>query len=484
MFKRDQSHIYRFWRSAAQLLFGVVVLALLTYVCFQFQANSTTVALLYLIVIVVVSLTSSFIPAAFVSIVAYICLDTFFTAPLFRPAMREPLDVVAPVAFLTTSFVITRLMSRVRKSFQEIQALKDQLRLAIDTIPGLVWSALPDGSAEFLNQRWLEYTGLSLKEGLDWGGKVAVHPDDLARFMDEWGAALAEGKPLETEARLRRADGEYRWLLIRAVPLREETGKIVKWYGTSADVEDLKRAEEALNKSHAELAHVTRVMTMGELAASIAHEVNQPLSAIVNNGSACLRWLNGAAPDLDEAREAARRIVRDGNRAGEVITRIRALLRKTDAEKARLDINQTIREVVKLTRNEAARKGVTLRMDLAADLPPVLGDRVQLQQVILNLVMNGVEAMASTPGRPRELLIHSRPYESDKALIAVQDSGVGLDGQDLEKIFDAFYTTKPQGMGMGLAISRSIVEDHGGRIWVAPNDGPGATFQFTLLKYQ
>jgi PAS domain S-box-containing protein len=493
MLKRDQMRIfaqmnhnqtYGFWRSAAQCLFGAIVLALLTYVCFRLQVNPTTVALLYLIVIVLVSLTSGFIPAAFVSIVAYVCLDSFFTAPLFHLAMSEPLDIVAPVAFLTTAFVITRLMSKVRISFQEIQALKDQLRLVIDTIPGLVWSALPDGSAEFLNQRWLEYAGLSIKEGLDWGGKVAVHPEDLARFMDEWRAALAEGKPLETEARLRRADGEYRWLLIRAVPLRDEAGKIVKWYGTSTDVEDLKRAEEALSKSQAELAHVTRVTTMGELAASIAHEVNQPLSAIVNNGSACLRWLDGVAPNLDEAREAARRIIRDGNRAGEVTTRIRALLRKTDKEKARLDINQTIQEVVMLARNEAARKGVTLRMDLAADLPPVLGDRVQLQQVILNLVMNGVEAMASALARPRELLIHSRQYESDKALVAVRDSGVGLDGQDLEKIFDAFYTTKPQGMGMGLAISRSIVEDHGGRLWAAPNDGPGATFQFTLLKHK
>src|SRR5262249_54476743 len=338
-----------------------------------------------------------------VSIIAYICLDSFFTEPLFHIAMKEPLDVVAPIAFLTTSLVITRLMSRVRKSFQEIQALKDQLRLVIDTIPGLVWSALPDGSAEFLNQRWLEYTGLTLKEGLDWGGKVAVHTEDLARFMDRWRAALAEGKPLETEARLRRADGEYRWLLIRAVPLRDETGKIVKWYGTSTDVEDLKRAEEALSKSQAELAHVTRVTTMGELAASIAHEVNQPLSAIVNNGSACLRWLNGAAPDLDEAREAARRIIRDRNPAGQGTPRIRSRLRKTGAEKARLDINQTIREVIKLTRNEAARKGVAIRMELAAGLPPVLGDRVQLQQVILNLVMNGVEAMASAPNLPREL---------------------------------------------------------------------------------
>jgi len=484
MFKRDQRHIHGFWRSAAQCLLGAGALALLTYVCFRLQVNPTAVALLYLIVIVLVSLTSGFIPAALVSIVAYVCLDSFFTAPLFHLAMSEPLDFVAPIAFLTTSFVITRLMSRVRKSFQEIQALKDQLRLAIDTIPGLVWSALPDGSAEFLNQRWLEYTGLSLKEGLDWGGKVAVHPEDLARFMDEWRAALTDGKPLETEARLRRADGEYHWLLIRAVPLRDEAGKIVKWYGASADIEDQKRAEDTLRKAQAELAHVTRVMTMGELAASIAHEVNQPLSAIVNNGSACLRWLDGAAPDLGEAREAARRIIRDGNRAGEVITRIRALLRKTDTEKARLDINQTVQEVVRLTRNEAARKGVRLRLDLAADLPPVLGDRVQLQQVILNLVMNGIEAMESAQGGPRELLISSRQHESDKALVAVRDSGVGIDGRDLERIFDAFYTTKPQGMGMGLAISRSIVDDHGGQLWAAPNDGPGATFQFTLLKYR
>ena len=303
--------------------------------------------------------------------------------------------------------------------------------------------------------------------------------------MDEWRAALADGKPLETEARLRRADGEYRWLLIHAVPLRDETGKIVKWYGASTDIEDRKRAEETLRKAQAELAHVTRVMTMGELAASIAHEVNQPLSAIVNNGSACLRWLAGDSPNLDEAREAARHIIREGNRAGEVITRIRALLRKTDTEKARLDINQShSRGRCSCMRNEAAEKRVALRMELAADLPSVLGDRVQLQQVILNLVMNGIEAMASVTDRARELRISSRQHESDKVLVAVQDSGVGIDGQNLEEIFDAFYTTKSQGLGMGLAISRSIVEDHGGRLWAAPNDGPGTTFQFTLLKYQ
>jgi len=480
----NQNRANKFWHVAAQGLFGSIALALLTFACFRFQVNSTTVALLYLIVIVLVSLRSGFIPSAVVSIVAYLCLDSFFTAPLFHPAMSEPLDVVAPIAFLTTAFVITRLMSKNRKSFQEIQELKDQLRLVIDTIPGQVWSALPDGSAEFLNQRWLEYTGLSLKQGLDWGRRVAVHPEDLARFVEEWRAALLEGKPLETEARLRRADGQYRWLLIRAVPLRDEAGNVVKWYGISTDIEDRKRAEDALRKSQAELEHVTRALTMGELAASIAHEINQPLSAIVNNGSACLRWLAGDSPNLAEAREAAGDIIRDGNRAGEVIKRIRAFLRKTESEKTRLDINQTIREVVMLMRNEAAGKGVTIRMVLAADAPDVLGDRVQLQQVMLNLVMNGIEAMELVTDRQRELLIHSRQEESDKVLVAVQDSGVGIAEESLEKVFDAFHTTKSQGLGMGLAISRSIVEDHGGRLWAVPNDGPGATFQFTLLKYQ
>lgn len=249
-------------------------------------------------------------------------------------------------------------------------------------------------------------------------------------------------------------------------------------------VEDRERAEETLRKSQAELAHVTRVMTMGELATSIAHEINQPLAAIVNNGSACLRWLASDAPNLEEAREAARDIIRDGNRAGEVITRIRALLRKTETEKARLDINRTIQEVVLLTQNEAVRKGVELCLELADDLSPVLGDRVQLQQVILNLVMNGVEAMASVTDHKRELLICSRQHESDQVLVTVQDSGVGIDRESLDEIFSAFYTTKAQGMGMGLAISRSIVEDHGGRLWAVSNDGPGTTFQFTLLKYR
>jgi PAS domain S-box-containing protein len=241
-----------------------------------------------------------------------------------------------------------------------------------------------------------------------------------------------------------------------------------------------KQAEEALHKARAELAHVTRVTTLGEMTASIAHEINQPLAAVVTNGSACLRWLMGESPNLEEAREASKRVIRDGNRAGEVIARIRALMQKTETQKAQLDINEAIQEIVLLTQNEAARKGVRLHLELAANLPPVFGDRVQLQQVALNLVMNGVEAMAAVSDRPRELVICSRTHESDKVLVAVQDCGVGIDQEDLEKIFSAFYTTKSQGMGMGLAISRSIIEAHGGRLWASQNEDEGATIQFTL----
>jgi C4-dicarboxylate-specific signal transduction histidine kinase len=249
---------------------------------------------------------------------------------------------------------------------------------------------------------------------------------------------------------------------------------------TNNDVTERKRAEEALQNAQTELTHISRVTTLGEMTASIAHEMNQPLAAVVTNGSACLRWLMGESPNLDEARDAARRVIRDGNRASEIISRIRALLQKTATDKAPLDINEAIQEVVLLTHHEAARKGVTLRLKLTDGLPPVFGDRVQLQQVALNLLMNGVEAMASVHDRSRELVIYSGAHESDQVLVSVQDCGTGIAMEDLEKIFDAFYTTKSQGMGMGLAISRSIIEAHGGRLWATQNEGEGATFQFTL----
>ncbi|NKE73774.1 PAS domain-containing protein [Nitrospiraceae bacterium HYJII51-Mn-bac16s-1-B09] len=369
------------------------------------------------------------------------------------------------------------------RSHQEIEALKDQLRLVIDTIPVLVVVGRPDASLEFINRRWLEYLGLSSKEVEGWGWTAAIHPEDAQRFTTEWRLAMTSGKPFEQEARIRRADGEYRWFLHRGVPLRDEWGNIVRWYATSTDIEDRKRAEAALQEAQTELAHVTRVTTLGELAASIAHEVNQPLSGVVINGNACLRWLAFATPNLEEARQAVDRIVRDGKRAGEIIGRIRKLLRRTATQKERLDINDTVLEIAVLAQGEVRRNKIALRMELAPDLPPVLGDRVQLQQVLLNLIMNGIEAMNRVDDRPRELVIRTDFGETDQVRVAVQDSGIGLEPQHIEKIFDAFYTTKSEGMGMGLAISRSIVENHGGRLWAAPNNDSGATFLVTFLKH-
>jgi C4-dicarboxylate-specific signal transduction histidine kinase len=245
---------------------------------------------------------------------------------------------------------------------------------------------------------------------------------------------------------------------------------------------ELRESETSLREAQTELAHVTRVTTMGELAASIAHEVNQPLAGIVTNGNASLRWLSGPVPNLDEAREAIQRIIRDGSRAGQVVARIRALSQKTRAARESVNINEAIEEIVVLIGGELHRNQVVLRMDLAAHLPLVVGDRVQLQQVVMNLILNGVEAMRPVAERERNLLIRTERREGDEVQVTLQDSGTGIDPRTREEIFDAFYTTKPGGLGMGLAISRSIVENHGGRLWAAPNEGPGSTFCFTLRK--
>jgi signal transduction histidine kinase len=221
-------------------------------------------------------------------------------------------------------------------------------------------------------------------------------------------------------------------------------------------------------------------MTMGELAASIAHEINQPLAAVITNGNACMRWLARSQPDLEEAKDAAQRIIRDGKRASEVIARIRALLKRTATNRLPLDINEVIQETMALAQNEARRRRVSLRTDFAANLPSVLGDRVQLQQVILNLVMNGIEAMSSGSNESRQLLIKTQRDDSDQVLVSVRDSGIGLDPNLADRLFEAFFTTKTDGMGMGLSISRSIIEAHGGRLWATPNVGSGATFQFAI----
>src|SRR5258706_3762988 len=378
------------------------------------------------------------------------------------------------------NYAIYRDITERKRSEERLRESEARFQAMADTAPVLIWMTGTDGLCNYFNKPWLEFTARTMEQEVGTGWIQGVHPDDVQGCFDGFLPAFHAQKPFRMDYRLRRADGEYRWLLESGIPRYTGAGEFAGYIGSNIDITDSKRAEEKLHKAQAELAHVARVTTMGELTASIAHEVNQPLAAIVANGNACLRWLAANVPNLDEAREGARRIIRDGNRASGVISRIRALVRNSDTEKVRLNINDTIGEVIALAEGEVRRNSAALRTELADDLPHVVGDRVQLQQVILNLVMNGVEAMATVADRPRELFIRSCQLESDKVLVAVQDSGIGINQQNLEKIFDTFYSTKLQGMGMGLAISRSIVENHGGRLWAVPNDGPGATIQFTL----
>jgi PAS domain S-box-containing protein len=618
-----------------------------------------------------------------------------------------------------------------KRAEDAIRTSERDLKLIIDTIPALAWSARPDGSAEFFNQHYLDFTGLSAEEAVDWGWTAAAHPEDVNGLATTWQQIMASGGPGEAEARLRRHDGEYRWFLFRAHPLRDGKDTIVKWYGVNTDIEDRKRAEqelrrsetflaqaqrltltgslwwksstgditwsdesyrlmgypktvkptvelilnrvhpedrsrvremvdrsarertnmdfehrllmpdgsikhvhvvvqnvaaessppefvgavtditerkcaeaelrraydhlseaqrlsqtgsftsdlernedfysdefyrifefepgspitrqrirdivhpedvllyegligramagtdpdfyfrivtsrgvvkhlrgfahriaerpvyvgavqdvtaskmaqEALNRAGAELAHVSRVTALSALTASIAHEVNQPLSGIITNAGTCLRMLDGVPPDIDGARETARRTIRDGNRASDVITRLRALFSKREFTLEPLDLNEATREVIALSSNDLQRIRIILRSDLAGGLPMVTGDRIQLQQVILNLIRNASDAMVDVRDRPRQLLIKTEHDDDDCVRLTVRDVGVGLPTQSLNSVFDAFYTTKNGGMGIGLFVSRSIIERHQGRLWAEPNDsGPGATFSFSLPR--
>ena len=385
----------------------------------------------------------------------------------------------------TTMDVTEQVQARaaLEEAFSKIKNSEARLQTIIDTIPTLAWSTDPDGSAEFLNLRWRNYTGLSTEEAQGWGWQVAIHPEDVGWLSDQWRSTMASGKPCELEARLRRHDGQYRWFIFRADPLLDEQGQIEKWYGTNTDIDDRKRAEEALRKSQAELAHVSRLTTMGELTASIAHEVNQPLTAVVNNANASISLLSEGTPNLEEVREALAEIVDDANRASDVITRVRQLAKRAPFEKSLLDLRDVVQDVLALARYESGTRHITIRVDLSENLPSVSGDRVQLQQVLLNLVMNGMDAMSQVAEAKRVLVICGRRETHDgvsRALLNVQDSGSGFKPEEMDRLFEAFFTTKPQGMGMGLAISRSIIEAHGGRLWAEPNQGAGATFLFSL----
>ena len=494
-----------------------------------------------------------------------------------------------------------------KRAEEAAQRIEKELRDVIETIPVMAFTTLPDGSNAFANRGWREYTGLSAANTAGTGWHSAVHPEDVERHVDKWRMSVATGEPFEDETRFRRSDGEYRWFLVRAVALRDDHGNILKWYGKLTDIEDRKRAEQALRRSEAylaeaqrlthtgswaykaggdiywseenlriwgfdpqqgppdlktvsermhpedrdsaveyavravqartdfsqefrivlpdgtvrhihavghpvssasgeqevvgthidvtdrkhaegererlrqaeaELVRINRVSMLGELAASIGHEVKQPIAAAVTNAKTSLRWLKRDPPDLEEAREAATRMVEDAMRSAEIINRMRSLYEKAVPQRELIDVNHIINEIVALLRNEAIHLGVSVRSHLATDLPTITGDRVQLQQVLMNLMMNSIDALKGIDGK-REIILTSQSEGSDKLLVSIRDTGAGLP-DNIDQIFEAFFTTKPHGTGMGLAISRTIIESHGGRLWATSSAGRGATFQFTL----
>jgi PAS domain S-box-containing protein len=308
-----------------------------------------------------------------------------------------------------------------------------------------------------------------------------IHPDDLANFREAYETAEREKTEFEVDYRIIHPGGEVRDIHVVGHPVLSTSGDLVEFVGTVIDVTERKRGEEErerLRQAQADLAHVTRVTTMGELTASLAHEIKQPISAALMNAGTCLRWLGREEPDVTEAREATSRIIKDVTRASDIISRIRLLFKKGIPQHELLDVNEVIQEMIALLRSEASRYSISIQGDLANDLPKVMADRVQLQQVFMNLMLNGIDAMKDS-GRGRELSIKSETANG-QLLISVRDSGIGFPPQKADQIFDAFFTTKPHGTGMGLPISRSIIESHGGRLWVAGNSGEGATFHLTL----
>ena len=560
--------------------------------------------------------------------------------------MQALLDQISHIASIALER--ERAQRSLTQALEELRQSERQLRTMIDSIPGYIWRTTPDGTVDFLNQGWCDYTGISMADALKSGWQRTVHPDDYAGVMAYWRTPLETGMPGEYECRHRRYDGTYRWFVGRAIPLRDPDGNIVKWFGLNTDIEDRKRAElllegknrlfemiaghspldrillelcglvestmpgafcttmlvepgrasfqgavapslsptfiasvasmplasesgpcaiaaclkqqiviadfrsesrwkddlwhqlavrdglnacwstpvmstsgqvlavfavyyqdpkvpnlldqdfikqfayvasiaieriqsdTALGKVRSELARVARVTSLGALTASIAHEVNQPLFSITTNASTCLRMLGGEPANLEGACEMARRIIRDGNRASEVITRLRAMFVKREPTTEPVDLNEATKEVVALSIRELRRAQVTLHTDLAEDLPQVTGDRVQLQQVILNLFLNAADAMNSVLDRPRQLVIKTERDGGEHVRLSVEDTGVGFEPERAESLFDAFYTTKHGGMGIGLSVSRSIIEGHHGRLWATPKTGPGAIFAFSI----
>ncbi|WP_051978694.1 sensor histidine kinase [Edaphobacter aggregans] len=374
-------------------------------------------------------------------------------------------------------------ITKVKRAEERIQQSERELRTIVETIPAIVGTALPDGSVDFISQSWADYTGLSREQGLCSGWKQgsgwasAVHPDDRDRSTASLQAALTTGTSSDQEIRLRRADGTYRWFLSRNFPLRDDEGNIIKWYGVLFDIDDRKRAEDHLRDTRIKLSRASRIATVAELSASIAHELNQPLMAVFLNAQAAKRWLAANPPNLVQTNTSIDRILRDARAADEAMQHIRALFKQESFDKTEASIPEIMAEAVRLVQEDPNKREIPIDRDFDENLPNVSVDPIQIQQVFINLISNAIEAMEDS--RLTSLAkVRAAVTDQNEVLIQVIDNGPGVD--DPERIFEPFLTTKEKGMGIGLAVSRSIVEAHGGRIWAENNPGGGATFCVVL----
>jgi PAS domain S-box-containing protein len=367
-----------------------------------------------------------------------------------------------------------------KRAEDKIHEQEAELRQIVDLAPQLVTVFGPHRERLYANRFLLDYLGISLDEWRQRPDSMEfLHPDDRERVRAHSDRALSNGAAYESEFRVRKSSGGYRWFLTRFSPMRDDKGQIMRWYVAATDIEDRKRAEnerEKLRQLEADLAHINRVSMLGEMAASLAHEIKQPIAAAITSANSCIEWLAHEPPNLDRARAAATRIDKYGNRAAEIIDRIRSFYKKSFPQRELVDVNGIIQEMITLLECEANRYSVAMHTELASELPKIMVDRVQLQQVFMNLMLNAIEAMTDSGG---ELTVKSE-LQDGQLQFSVSDTGVGLSTEKMDQIFSAFFTTKLQGSGMGLAISRSIVESHGGRLWATSNDGRGATFHFTL----
>jgi PAS domain S-box-containing protein len=395
--------------------------------------------------------------------------------------------IVAAVALITlqTVFIVVLLVQRRRLQRAEaaLRESEAHFRNLADTVPVMVWRSGVDKKCDFFNQPWLSFTGRTFEQEFGDGWVEGVHPDDRAFCVKAYTAAFDAHQPFRMEYRLRRFDGEYRVVLDSGVPRWEGNGAFAGYIGSCIDISDRKQAERALQETHAELNRVSRLTALGEFAASIAHEVRQPLTAIIINARICLRWLSSGEPDLEEVKAGLLDVVMAGQRAEEVIKRNRELFRHHKVDAAAIDINAVIGEAAALVAARLRDNQITLMTSLAERLPPVMGDRIELQQVLLNLIANAIDAMERVPLESRRIDISSAPTTDQFVQVTITDQGTGLHGVDMERMFTLSYTTKDAGTGVGLSVSRSIVEAHGGRLWAEQNPGRGATFCFTVPAY-